>query len=139
MDKEKLIELLCLNAYQVWTASLSATGSQNGREQYEFCKKVAPGDLVVEISTIWRRSLDCGRIGRLVKIEQRPRWTRAEMDMQGCEPDEEIPIETYYEVERLTDGGVVEWTNCTFIRVTETIVSWQEKNYPEERIYGEAR
>lgn len=71
-----------------------------------------PGDLIMEISTIWRRDRDAARLGRLVRCgrEPIPDW---EEERDGANPGEVV-----WHIQ--PDGGEEHrWVNAHFIRVLE--------------------
>jgi hypothetical protein len=107
---EKLIAYLCFAAYRAYTLSLQGTGLSH--RNYEFAKGIAPGQLVMEVSSIWMRKFDQIRVGYLETITREP----FPGDWDG---EEKVPMETVYYIKALSDGETKRWTNCDFIRLVE--------------------
>lgn len=92
---------LCYAADQMWGLALARCHVQpygpNDKELYNWMTKIEPGHLVVEKSSL---RLHPARIGRLLGIEK-----------------SENGDHTYTLV--TMEGEVVEWRNCSFIRVPD--------------------
>ncbi len=117
----RMLRLVEVNAYCVWSAVLC--GNQNPRQQrmYERMKDYKIGDLVMEISTIWFKGTDsrfdtsraASRIGVLKNKtrEPFPDWDEEE---QG----EPSPLEEVHYIETL-DGRMFRWTNANFVAIPD--------------------
>lgn len=108
MENERLIEIL---AYRLYQASLN--GTANGEALRKDMEAIALGDLVLEISVIYKTKIT-HRLGRLIKIEQEPICSKEEW---GSE--EPIPTEDVYVI--LAHGQECRWHNAHFIKVSEKL------------------
>ena len=110
-----LATILRCAAYSAYTLTL--TGSAP-RGVFEWFKKVEPGQMVIETSTIFHRSCDQHGIGLLVKKTREP--------FPGDYGDEEPPLEDCWYIKCL-DGVVYRWTNADFVRVPESVSPWTNR------------
>lgn len=129
----QLLRLLAHSALNVYRLSLNNTIACHAA--YALLSKPRPGDLVIETSRGWI-SLDRGTdddvamgIGRLVSVALEPMYTPEEWKRIKAEDgsyvlDAPIPTDTYWTIERLTDGQPVRWSNACFVRVLEGGLSW---------------
>lgn len=107
-----LATVLRCAAYSAYTLTLNS-GQQTA---FEWFKKVEPGQMVLEISTIFDRSRDRHGIGRLVKKTREP--------YPADYGDEQTPLEDCWYIECL-DGVIYRWTNAGFVRVPEAVSPWR--------------
>jgi hypothetical protein len=113
-----LMKLLEVSAYRFYSATLDGRSPRN----YELCKMLKNfkvGDLVMECTSMSKRSADGCRIGVLKKI------AREAIPGDPAEwAPEPIPEETVYYIELLEDGRLFRWHNVDFIRVMDRM--WDE-------------
>ena len=103
------------SAYAAHSMSLSGA-FPNATKLYDWMKKMSPGDLVFEISTVWYPDRDINAVGILEKIGREPvselepgfEWNEEE---DGPEPT----WECFY-IQTL-DGRPYRWHNASFLRV----------------------
>jgi hypothetical protein len=120
----RLAKSIALATYSGWMACCCGNQTNLQARLFNQGKKIQPGDMVVEISTIWvglpgprnnnnpNHYLDS--VGVLTKITREPMFTPEEWD-ENTE-GEPIPTESVYYLNTL-DGREFRWTNCEFIRV----------------------
>jgi hypothetical protein len=142
--KCQLLRLIAINAYAAYKNTLVGDAAPIIKEQFERSTHPDVGDVVLEISTIWRsskHSVDTpfGQfpyLGKLLRIEYEP--------FPDDDADSTFREKVFY-IEPL-DGSVKEyrWTNASFIRVftsLEDIDPWwtnklKEKKRHEKEING---
>jgi hypothetical protein len=121
MDINNVAKLLRTTGYNFYGAALMASHCPKGKQIWEDLQVMNPGDLVVEISTIWlhRTMGDINSIGRLVSVTMEP------VDFGDPEFvwDEETegrphPLEKCYNITTL-DGRPFRWTNARFVKIPE--------------------
>jgi len=115
MEPVDLATVLRCAAYTAYSLTLNAH-AENGA--FDWFKKVKPGQMVLETSTMFSRSSDRHGIGWLVKKTREP--------FPGDWGDEEPPLEDCWYIECL-DGIIYRWTNADFVRVPEDIYPWRKK------------
>jgi len=116
LANRRLLELLIDNTYQCYSMSLAGNPAPKTKRAYEMMVDPHPGDLVMELSTIHWTNQDKNRIGKLLRIEQVPTWSRQEWEAEG--ETGPIPTEKQYVIEPLTAPGTESaWKNAVFIRV----------------------
>lgn len=115
MDKLEVVRLLKINARQFYSCALGAKTPFLDKIK-ELMHNPKPGDLVVEITALYRDLDSLESIGRLVAIEQWPCGTPEEYE---CEPDK-VPTKKVYTLELVFDNNrKFTWENAQFIRVFE--------------------
>ena len=132
MTKQELIDLLCINAYAVYTACLVGNPCkkvedmmtfQNGGDWDEKHERFNPGEMVMEISSI-RNENNGHRIGYLISDQDEYRYTDEDWSNDAelrAEWGNERPKQRYVRIKRLSDGEEQRWENCQFIRVFTTL------------------
>lgn len=132
MNHEQTVRLIETLAYNLYRNTLIGNAPPNIQEAHDDLTHPKPGDLVVEISTIYNqgaRGRDgmeprglCG-IGRLVRKCSEPFCSMQEwIDVHGGEEAEPIPEEhVWYILLEFDDGREYRWTNAVFIKVPEGI------------------
>jgi hypothetical protein len=116
-----LYRLIAINAYMEYRNTLVGNAGPAIDAQYKRSTEPQPGDLVLEVSTVWKRNhyaLEAPReqypeLGFLLRVEMEP-FPRAEGE---TEPDDGAREKVWYI--RPLDGSVPEyrWVNANFIRV----------------------
>jgi hypothetical protein len=116
-----LYRLIAINAYTAYRNTVVGNPAPAIAEQYARTTNPQPGDLVLEVSTIWKQSryaLEAPRaqypeLGFLLRVEMEP-FPREEGE---TEPDDGAREKVWY-IQPL-DGSVPEyrWVNANFIRV----------------------
>jgi hypothetical protein len=116
----RLLRLLAVNAHQAYLLSLGGNPSGRQRDTCEAMRNPKPGDVVLEISTFYRRSIEerncVGVLDRIAMEEvDFPGDTREEILAQfdGVWPTERVWYLRGY------DGNEHRWTNAAFIAVIE--------------------
>jgi len=109
----ELATVLRCAAYSAYSLSLCA----HTVAAFEWFKNVAPGQMVLETSTMFQRSRDRHGIGWLVKKTREP--------FPGDYGDDEPPLEDCWYIKCL-DGVIYRWTNADFVRVPESVCPWRE-------------
>ena len=143
MTKNELIDLLCINAYAVYTACLVGNPCKKVEdmmtfqlghpiEEWSSKEKLHPGDLIMEISSLGMSQDNSNRIGYLISDQQEPshsdeEWNNDAELRKGW--DNERPHDRYVRIKRLSDGEEQRWENCNFIRVFTTMDEvWRTKS-----------
>lgn len=128
MTERELIRLIGVNAYTAYHCALGLP-----RDFHQRFHEPKPGDLVVEISTIWFKTNDhdgvsqLPTIGVLLRTVMEPMRTQEELEKLHAEGDywtdkgvsetlDDLPKEKVWYIAPL-DGSVPEyrWTNADFI------------------------
>ena len=117
--------LLYVNAYQVYMGTLHSCSAPITRELAEIIRAPRPGDLVMEISTIYMPERDEFRFGRLLRKVNEPTRTQEEWAEEGGRQDEAVPMQIVWYIE-LPDAREYRWHNAGFIRVLDEPVFWEE-------------
>lgn len=117
---EELIGLLIASAYAAYSSSLIG-GPPVAHERFQFFKQFKPGDLVMEVSSMFMRGYDPIRIGYLVSDSMEPYgteewWEENEDEYEGNRPQERV-----FRIKALLDGEEKRWTNAMMIRVVTKI------------------
>ena len=120
MTKEMLLELLIASAYAAYCSSLIG-GPPIAHQRFQFFKEFKPGDLVMEVSSMFMRGHDPIRIGYLVSDAMEPYgteewWEENKGDYEGKRPQERV-----FTIKSLLDGEEKRWTNAMMIRVVTKI------------------
>lgn len=108
-----LATMLRCAAYAAYALTLTGDAP---RGAFEWFKKTAPGNMVIETSTMFLRSRDPRGIGWLVKTAREP--------FPGDYGDEPAPLEDVWYIECL-DGVIYRWTNAQFVRVPDSVTPWR--------------
>lgn len=116
----QLLQLLIASAYAAYTSSLIG-GPSIAHERFEFFKNPKPGDLVMEVSSMFMRSHDAYRIGYLVSDAMEPYGTDEWWEENKADYDGKRPQERTYRIKRLIGGEEFRWTNASMIRVVTKI------------------
>lgn len=113
VERDKLIEILVINAYKLWGATLTANRAPSNEALYQLLRHPQPGDMVLEVTN--RRAGIAG-IGTLLKVTKEPPdgWDEKE---QG----EPAPLCEYWYIRDL-NGNEQRWFNCDFIRVIDQYI-----------------
>lgn len=113
----ELLTLLIASAYATWSSALIG-GPEIAHKRFEFLKNPKVGDLVMETSSLFQKSMDTYRIGWLVSDQMEPygtdEWWEENKADYGEDPR---PIERAYTIKRLVGGELFRWTNASMIRV----------------------
>lgn len=111
-------QLAIVSAYNLWLSSLNVTPYLH--RVFQFMSNPKPGQLVMEISTIYCRDRDDTRLGRLLKTSMEPMYTREEARNHGYDDDEPIPEKNYWYIDLIFDKHrTFKWSNARFIAVPE--------------------
>jgi len=100
-ERMKLIQLIIWSSYNAYTSNMH--GHPNNK--WEAFRNIKDGDIVLEVSSMFRRNYDHCRIGKLVKITE------------GSNEYDRI-----YALELLLDGSTFNWSNCMLIKVHQEIL-----------------
>jgi len=87
---ENLAAMLVATGEQLWRSSHNVTPA--ARRLFDWMREIAPGQLVLEVTNIRGRPIDC--VGELIAIEGESEYTI-----------------------RAFDGRERRWKNCTFVRL----------------------
>lgn len=117
--KDQTLNLLRLNAYNLWSATLCA-GPPKLTSLFDELRNPKPGDLVMEVTTFWKTTRDpLEGIGRLQRIVREPTCTPEQWEENGNE-DQPIPDQQiYYITLDFDDGREFRWHNAMFVKVKE--------------------
>lgn len=119
--KADLLSLLIASAYANYCSSLIG-GPPIAYERFKFFKEFKPGDLVMEVSSMFRReNYDKYRIGYLLSDAMEPFGTEEWWQEVKSEYDGKRPQERVFTIDRLDGGGHFRWTNAMMIRVVTKI------------------
>ena len=125
-NRERLIEIITVNAIQLWDSVLVGNKAPINEALYQLLKHPRPGDMVLEVTN---RKAGIARIGTLLKVIKEPldNWDEEEAD-------EPAPLCEYWYIKDL-NGDEQRWYNCHFIRVldryTDTIEEAQARGLYE--------
>lgn len=122
VPKEKqLLDLLIASAYAAYCSSLIG-GPSIAHQRFQFFKEFKPGDLVMEISSMFMRSHDQYRIGYLVSDAMEPYGTDEWWEENKADyGDDGRPEERTYTIKCLLSDQNFRWTNASMIRVVTKI------------------
>jgi hypothetical protein len=121
LPKEKqLLDLLIASAYAAYCSSLIG-GPPIAHERFQFFKEFKPGDLVMEVSSMFQRRLDPIRIGYLVSDAMEPFGTEEWWEENKEDYEGERPQERVFTIKSLLDEEEKRWTNAMMIRVVTKI------------------
>jgi hypothetical protein len=120
LTKEQLLESLIASAYAAYCSSLIG-GPPIAHQRFRFFNEFKPGDLVMEVSSMFMRDYDQIRIGYLVRDAMEPYgttewWEENKDDYEGTRPQERV-----FTIKSLLDGEEKRWTNAAMIRVVTKI------------------
>lgn len=122
------IQIFTLMKTAVW-ALLHAhpMGTQDGGRHTAWFRKLSPGDMVMEASTVWNNANDDIRFGELLRVGEEffhsdEEWETVKGEYEGAPR----PTERVFRIRLLKDGTEMRWTNCDFIRVPKQmdVANW---------------
>ncbi len=113
-----LATVLRCAAYSAYTLALNGDSPPSA---FQWFKRVEPGQMVLETSTMFQRSRDRHGVGWLVKKTREPYPVGDDWDA-----NEPVPLEDCWYIECL-DGVIYRWTNADFVRVPETVSPWRDR------------
>lgn len=126
-----LMRLAEISAYNLYLATLVGDPAPRVKKIGDRMRAPVPGDLVLEISTIYREggryeSRVGERLGRLLRVVREDVYTAEVWYGRECgaQPGEPIPTERVWYIE-LADGREYRWHNASFIAVPEGIDSFE--------------
>lgn len=119
-SNQELLQLLIASAYAAYSSSLIG-GPPIAHQRFQFFKEFKPGDLVMEVSSMFMRRFDPIRIGYLVRDAMEPYgpeewWQENKDDYEGERPQERV-----FTIKSLLDGEEKRWTNAMMVRVVTQI------------------
>jgi hypothetical protein len=118
----KLLSLLISSAYAAYSSSLIGTNLEGVNKRFRFFQDIKPGNLVMEISSMFVRSPDAIRIGYLDRIVREPYPVPPSMTEEEYKAEYEPdlpPTETVHYIKSVLDDKEIRWTNAQFIRVVD--------------------
>lgn len=118
--EEQLLSILIASAYANYSSSLIG-GPKIAHERFEFFKNFKPGDLVMEVSSMFSRKMDEYRIGWLVSDTIEPYGTDEWWQENAADYDNERPNERAFRIKCLVSGQEFRWTNAMMVRVVTQI------------------
>jgi hypothetical protein len=118
--ENQLLDLLIASAYAAYCSSLIG-GPPIAHERFKFFKEFKPGDLVMEVSSMFMRKLDPIRIGYLVSDAMEPYGTKEWWEENKDDYEGQRPQERVFTIKSLLDGEEKRWTNAMMIRVVTKI------------------
>ena len=117
---QAIVRLLELSVIKIWSSVLTGNQCENVRKTYEDMGNPQPGDLVIEMSTVYRRTMQdksprsiCG-IGYLESVTFEPYCSIEKWREDGNEDD--VPKERVFNL-TLLDGRKFRWVNAMFLKV----------------------
>lgn len=115
--ENRLLQLLIVNAYANWCSCLHGCGSQITKERHDFFKKIQPGHLVMEHTSLHLKEYHRYRLGILLTDQQEPYgtdewWEKNKEDYKGIRPTERV-----YTIKPLLSDNPFRWVNASMIRV----------------------
>lgn len=118
MEQGELLRLLAIANYRLYLATAQGNPSPNNARLNEALSHPAPGDLVMETTTMFLPREDEDRFGRLImaRREVLPYADEEEAQLNN----HEVIRDTFTYIERV-DGTLRRWRNCVFIRVLEDL------------------
>ncbi len=129
-DETTYLRLLSVAVYELWSATgCIGTPVPRVREIAKWMHKPAPGQLVMETTTVWLPERDEARFGRLLAITSEP----YDWDPEDLAPGEEIPERDVWHLVR-ADGSVFRWENASFVAVPEEISGFMSRLVVGERL-----
>lgn len=114
------IRLLKFATYNAYTGCLIA-GPPITESRFNWFKKISPGDLVMEVSSVYYEDRDQIRFGYLISDKFEPMFSEEQWEEVKEEYENERPSERIYRIRSLLTGEEVRWENCEFIRVPDKL------------------
>lgn len=110
-------------AYNAYGATMVGSPALSSKRFYEATKALAVGDLVVEITTIWRPERDSDAVGYLREIAFEPVDYGPDAEpWDEAEEGRPHPTEKVYYINTL-DGRQYRWVNASFIAAPTKLIS----------------
>ena len=93
-------------------------GTQDGGRHDAWFRKLSPGDMVMEFSTVWHNAKDDIRFGELLRVGEEffhsdEEWESVKDQYLDCPR----PAERVFWIRLLKDGTEMRWRDCDFIRI----------------------
>lgn len=136
------LRLLCIAVYNMWLCTLVGNRAPLVTVVNERMRKPEVGDMVMERSTTWNPDRDQHRIGRFLRIENRPMYTEEQWRAEHApnEPSDPIPTDPHWIIEPLANPGTeYAWWNADFLVVPEGIITSIEDQFAGRRTSGGGR
>lgn len=119
--ENRLLQLLIVSAYANWCSCLHGCGRPITKERHDFFKKIQPGHLVMEHTSLHLKEYHRYRLGILLTDQQEPYgtdewWENNKEDYEGIRPTERV-----YTIKPLLSDKPFRWTNASMIRVASEL------------------